>query len=224
MAMSVVDLDPCRRSYSAGERLADAMVHGVGISAAIAGSAYLILSSLAQDSSGKLFAVVVYVTGMIAMFIASAAYNLHYGTRWRGALRRCDHAAIFLMIAGTYTPFTTQLHAGMAAIGLTASIWTMSLAGVVMKFRAAELFEKYGESIYLGLGWSSLLVMAPLAGDLKASSLSAVVIGGALYSIGVIFHRWERLKFQNAIWHLFVLCAAMAHYVAILDAVVLPSA
>ena len=221
MAMSVVDSNPLRRAQTRAEILADSCVHAFGVVAAIGGSAILVVSASAEGGVGKISSVVVYALGLLAMFTASAAYNLCYATSWRGVLRRCDHAAIFLMIAGTYTPFTTQLHVGASAALITVAIWATSLAGVLLKFRAPELFERIPVWLYLGLGWASVAVLAPLVERLSLHVFAAVVLGGSLYTIGVAFHCWERLKYQNAIWHVFVLSAAAVHYVAILRGVVL---
>ncbi len=221
MTLSPVDLDPRRREQSAQELRADSCVHAAGIAAALAGSAYLILHTAQQGDAAKLPAVAIYAIGLLAMFGASAAYNLHYTSPRRAILRRCDHSAIFLMIAGTYTPFTTLMHSGWMAVALTCAVWVLCLAGIALKFGAPELFERLSDWLYLGLGWASIAVLAPLIGCVAPHCLAAAGLGGLLYTVGVFFHRWERLRFQNAIWHVFVLCAAGAHYFAVLTGVVL---
>ena len=119
------------RVHSKAEQLADLCVHVLGLMVAVAGT--IVLAVLALDSAGKLAAVMVYAGGLLAMLGASAAYNVGYDTRFRALFRRFDHSAIFLMIAGTYTPFTTSFFSGWAAAGLTALIWGLSLAGIVLK-------------------------------------------------------------------------------------------
>ena len=215
-----VDKHPCRRPQSRSEFVADSCVHAVGIGVALVGALILVGVTSFRGDLGKVAAISIYGFGMILMFAASAAYNIFYASRWRPVLRRCDHAAIFLMIAGTYTPFTTQLHTGLTAAFLTCTIWSVCGVGIAIKIFAPDLFEKIAVGIYLGLGWASVAVLAPLVGGLALTTLVATVIGGALYSVGVLFHCWDNLKFQNAIWHVFVLMAAAAHYVAIFTGVV----
>lgn len=220
MPLSAIDANPSRRAQSRAEVLADACIHAISVVAALAGSAVLIVAAMRHSGAGATAAICVYSLGMIAMFSASAAYNLLYASRWRALLRRCDHAAIFLMIAGTYTPFTTQWHTGVYAILLTGGIWATAGTGIALKIFAPAIFERIAVVLYLGLGWTSIVVLAPLAGDIAWSTLIAILVGGALYSVGVLFHRWDSLKFQNAIWHVFVACAATTHYVAVLGGVV----
>ena len=220
MAVSVVDLNPPRRSHSSGERVADACVHALGLVASVVGAIILVRQTATRDP-GKIGSISVYALCLVAMVSASAAYNIGYHTRYRPLFRRCDHAAIFLLIAGTYTPFTMHMHAGALALDLTATIWMVACAGVGMKFRAPVQFEKWSDSIYLGLGWMSIPVLWPIASSLPGDCLALVMIGGAIYSVGVIFHRWEGLTYHNAIWHVFVLVAAGCHYESILTGVVL---
>jgi hemolysin III len=220
MTLSSIDLCPPRRPHTRSEWKLDACVHALGIVAAVVGSIALI--SIAGDREpGKLGAISVYAFCLIAMFAASAAYNIGYHSRYRPLFRRCDHSAIFLLIAGTYTPFTIHLHAGLFSLALTSAVWFAALAGIALKFRAPFMFERFSDTIYLALGWASIPVIMPVAGDIPGISLAAIAIGGALYSIGVVFHRWEGLTYHNAIWHVFVLVAACCHYEAVLTGVLL---
>jgi hemolysin III len=158
---------------------------------------------------------------MIAMFSFSAAYNLARNSRWRATLRRCDHAAIFVMIAGTYTPFTLLRLDGVWSWGLTTAVWTIAGAGMLIKLcRRCDL--RYASAApYLLLGWIGLIAIDPLFRSVGMETLALIAAGGALYTIGVGFHVWERLPFQNAIWHGFVLAAAAVHYAAVVYGVVL---
>jgi hemolysin III len=134
-------------------------------------------------------------------------------------LRRLDHSAIFLMIAGTYTPFTTRLLEGGAALWSTVWIWSMALGGILLKLRMPRLFERVSVAIYLALGWSVVAVYGPIAAALKGWPLALLFVGGALYTLGVCFHLRERWRFHNAIWHVFVLAAASCHFTSILTGV-----
>lgn len=210
------ELPPLLRHHSSGERWLDAIVHGVAILAALAGGCTLVVIVSWQDHVLKLAAMATYVAGLLAMLVASAAYNLSPQAKDRALLRSLDHAAIFLMIGGTYTPFLTQLPSLALAAAMTVIIWLACLVGIAIKLLRPRLFERLSVGLYLALGWSGLLVLGPLMSRLPVSSFIGLVAGGLLYSIGVLFHISHRLKYQNAIWHIFVVSAASCHYVAIL--------
>ena len=151
----------------------------------------------------------------------STAYHIQRPSERREFLRRLDHAAIFVMIAGTYTPFTACVLDGAYAIWFTAAIWVAALAGVAVKLAYSRRFEWASIAVYLTLGWSVVIFMQPLLAALDRPTLILLVSGGVLYSIGAGIHRWRRLPFHDAIWHGLVLIAAGCHYAAILQRVVL---
>ena len=154
------------------------------------------------------------------MFLASAAYNLA-SPRRRPLLRRLDHAAIFLMIAGSYTPFTTQRLTGAWAWGMTAAVWTLALAGAAGKLFLPGLGKGFWVVLYLALGWVALIAVRPLLADVSILALALLAAGGLIYSLGVIVYLRKTLPFRRAIWHGFVTAAAATHFVAILTGVVL---
>jgi hemolysin III len=203
------------------ELAADCIIHILGIAAGSIGGATLVALIAARGNWLQLGALLIYAIGMIAMFCCSAAYNLARNSPWRAALRRCDHAAIFVMIAGTYTPFTLLRLDGAWSWGLTTAVWTMAGIGMLMKLcRRCDL--RYASlAPYLVLGWIGIIAIDPLFQSLGWHTLGLVGVGGLLYMIGVLFHVWERLPFQNAIWHGFVLAAASVHYAAVVTGVVL---
>jgi hemolysin III len=207
--------------YRAGELAADRLIHVIGTLAGVVGSAVL-LGIAAGVSDRPIFAAtLVYCVCLLAMLVCSAAYNLADDGSRRGFLRRLDHAAIFLMIAGTYTPFTTcRLH-GVWAIGLTGAVWTGAVTGAAMKLICPRRVDRASLVAYLALGWMILLGMRPMLGSVDAPILVLIMVGGVLYSIGSGFHLWRTLPFHDAVWHGFVLGAASCHYAAILHGVVL---
>jgi hemolysin III len=166
-------------------------------------------------------ASLVYSVCLVTMLGCSAAYNLASNASGREFLRQLDHAAIFLMIAGTYTPFTIcRLH-GFWAIGMTAAVWTGAVTGAVIKLICPRRIERVSTVAYLALGWIILVGMRPLLSSVDVETAVLIGVGGVLYSIGTGFHLWRGLPFHNAIWHSFVLVAASCHYAAILHGVVL---
>ena len=207
--------------YRASELAADRVIHMMGTLAGAVGSAILVGMAAAVAVLPTVFASLVYSVCLVAMLGCSAAYNLASNTSRRKFLRRLDHATIFLMIAGTYTPFTTcRLH-GAWAIGMTGVVWTGAVTGAVVKLMCPRRIERVSTAAYLALGWIILVGMRPLLSSVDVQTAVLLGVGGALYSIGTGLYLWRALPFHNAIWHSFVLVAASCHYAAILHGVVL---
>ena len=219
--MSAATTAAAVRHPSRSELAADCIVHILGIAAGSIGGATLVALIAMRGNWLELGALLIYATGMLAMFCCSAAYNLARNTRWRTALRRCDHAAIFVMIAGTYTPFTLLRLDGAWSWGLTTAVWTIAGIGMVVKLCQRCDLRYASVAPYLLLGWIGIIAIDPLFQSLGWHTLGLIGIGGLLYMVGVGFHVWERLPFQNAIWHGFVLAAAAVHYAAVFNGVVL---
>ena len=207
--------------YRAGELAADRVIQMIGILGGVVGSAILVGGAANVADRPTLSASLVYSVCLLTMLGSSAAYHLASNASRRGFLRQVDHAAIFLMIAGTYTPFTTcRLH-GVWAIGMTAAVWMGAVTGAVMKLICPRGVERGSIVAYLALGWMILAAVRPMLGSVDARTTLLIGVGGVLYTIGVGFHLWRALPFHNAIWHSFVLVAASCHYAAILHGVVL---
>jgi hemolysin III len=153
------------------------------------------------------------------MLVLSATYNLWPVSRAKWVLRRFDHSAIYVLIAATYTPFFIQVKDSIFAVVLLISVWCVAVGGTVLKLVLPGRFDRVSVGLYLAMGWSGLMLYDSVVSALPAMALWLVVAGGALYSLGVIFHAWQRLRFQNAIWHCFVLLGAACHYTAVLDLV-----
>lgn len=208
------------RPQSPAELAADRAIHIAGIAVAVPAAALMVVYSY-PGGALKLAAILLYVVGLIAMLSCSAAYNLVRDHACRPALRRCDHAAIFAMIAGTYTPFTLLSLSGGWSAGLTAIIWSLALSGMALRLWSPRGMRTLSVAPYLLLGWVGLTAIFPLLTALGPTTFALIVLGGLLYSVGVVFHVWTSLPFQNAIWHGFVLTGAVTHYFAILNGVVL---
>lgn len=160
--------------------------------------------------------IVIYTIGLLSMLGFSAAYNTCPITHMKWLLRRFDHSANYVMIAGTYTPFIGQLKGDFVSIGLLIGVWLTAVVGVTLKLLLPGRFDRLAVVLHLILGWSGAVFYEPVAATLPSLSIWLLAAGGALYSAGVIFHGWQSLRFQNVIWHGFVLVAACCHYTAIL--------
>jgi hemolysin III len=208
-----------RWNYDRAELIADGVVHGVGVFFGLVAATVLIVLTAVYASALDIVVVSVYVAGLLAMLVLSATYNLWPVSRAKWVLRRFDHSAIYLLIAATYTPFIVELKDSIFAMALLAGVWCLAIAGIVLKLVAPGRFDRVSVGLYLAMGWSGLMLYDRVVAALPALALWLVVAGGVLYSLGVIFHAWRRLRFQNAIWHCFVLLGAACHYTAVLDLV-----
>jgi hemolysin III len=200
--------------YDRGETLADAVVHILGVIMAIAGAAVLIVIAM-HGTVAQFAAAAIYLAGLLAMFGFSAAYNLWPVSPFKWWLRRFDHSAIYLLIAATYTAFMLPMQGAVPTIML-ATIWAAALAGMTIKLLWPGRFDRTSVALYLIMGWSGVFTIGPITAALAPLTLVLIAIGGVLYTVGVVFHAWRGLRFQNAIWHGFVLTAALCHYAAVM--------
>jgi hemolysin III len=206
-------------NYDRAELIADGIVHIVGICFGLIAATTLIVLTAVYASARDVAVVSVYVAGLLAMLVLSATYNLWPISRAKWVLRRFDHSAIYILIAATYTPFIMELKDSYFAIALLTGVWCVAIVGVVLKLALPGRFDRLSVGLYLAMGWSGMMLYDAVVRALPTTALWFVVAGGVLYSLGVIFHAWQRLRFQNAIWHGFVLLGAACHYTAVLDLV-----
>jgi hemolysin III len=202
--------------YSRGERIADAVVHALGVSAALIGCTALAVTASRPVGTRLAVALGLYAAGLLAMLGCSALYNLANEGSRKALLRRLDHAAIFAMIAGTYTPVALLAISGTWGWGLLGVVWAGAAGGVVLKLLAPGRFERASTAAYLLLGWAGLAALDPLTSALPPRDLALLAGGGLLYSLGVAVHLSTRLPYHNALWHAFVLAAAACHYAVVL--------
>lgn len=208
-----------RWNYDRAELWADGVVHAIGVTSGVAAAAVLVTLACLFAAPHEIAAVSIYVSGLVLMLTMSATYNLWPVSRWKWWLRRLDHSAIYVLIAATYTPFIIKMERSLISGMLLAGVWSVAVLGIVLKLRFPGRFDRLAIGLYLAMGWSGVMVYDSIANALPASVLALIAVGGILYSAGVIFHIWERLRFQNAIWHSFVLLGAGCHYSAVLDLV-----
>src|SRR4051812_15969337 len=208
-----------RWNYDRAELIADGVVHGVGVLGGLVAATVLVVLTAVYATAFEIVAVSVYVAGLLAMLVLSATYNLWPVSRAKWILRRFDHSAIYLLIAATYTPIIMAVKENLFAMVLLAGVWFVAIVGVVLKLMLPGRYDRLAVGLFLAMGWSGIMLYDAVVTALPAMALWFVVAGGALYSFGVIFHAWHRLRFQNAIWHGFVLAGAACHYTAVLDLV-----
>jgi hemolysin III len=208
-----------RWNYDRIELIADGVVHAVGILFGLIAATVLVVLTAVYASALSIVAVSIYVAGLLSMLVLSATYNLWPVSRTKWVLRRFDHSAIYVLIAATYTPFILELKDSVFAIVLLAGVWCVAIFGIVLKLGWPGRFDKISTGLYLALGWSGAMLYDSGLTSLPKLALWLVLIGGGLYSLGVIFHSWRRLRFQNVIWHCFVLLGAACHYTAVMDLV-----
>lgn len=208
-------------TYSRYEQIADMAVHAVGVLGALVAVPVLItLAAIGENSeAGFIAAVAVYGTTLLIMLSISAGYNfsvlVRSGGRLLDWLRRADHAAIYVKIAGTYTPYAV-LAGGPVGRWLLIGVWSGALVGLAGKLFAPHRWERASIVLYLALGWIFVIAAGPIIAAISTASLVLIFVGGGLYTVGVLFHLWSRLPYQNAIWHVFVLLASFVFYAAVL--------
>jgi hemolysin III len=195
-------------------------VHIVGLTLALVGGIVLLVLAVRAGSISRVVGVSIYGAGVLAMLAFSTAYNFAKA-RYRPVLRRLDHAGIFLMIAGSYTPFTIHNLTGPWAWGMTIAVWSIAAVGALGKLFLPKVDRRLWVAVYLALGWLVVIALKPMIDHVYWVALLLLAAGGVLYSTGVIFYVNKRLKFSRAIWHGHVVAAAAAHWTAVLIGVVL---
>lgn len=218
------DLDMIEHYRTPGEKLADLWVHIVGLALAGIGGIVLAVLAAVYSGFGATVATSIYAFCLIAMLSISTVYNQIRPCAARPILRRLDEAAIFLMIAGSYTPFTTQRFEGWWSIGFSVLVWAIAFGGVFAKLALPRLSDAVWSAVYVGFGWVAVLALKPMMDTVHPIALGLLVAGGVIYTAGVFVFISSKVKFRRAIWHGFVVTGAMTHWAAVLVGVVLAPA
>ena len=218
--MTLSDLLPSLHYPTRLEKLVDGWVHGVALGLFTLAVGVALGLAIWQGGLPMASAIAVYAVCVLTMIGCSMAYNLAEDSKRKSLLRRFDHAAIFLMIAGTYTPFTTIRFDGSWAVGMTTVIWALALIGAGGKLFLPNIGKKVWIVFYVAMGWLIVAALGPMLEGVPLAGLILLAVGGALYTIGIPFYVWEKLPFRRAIWHGFVMAAAGVHYAAVLTGVV----
>ncbi|MFC3394394.1 PAQR family membrane homeostasis protein TrhA [Brenneria rubrifaciens] len=202
--------------YSLAEEIANSVSHGIGLVLGIVGLVLLLVQAVNSGADGVAIASYsLYGGSIVLLFLASTLYHAISSPRIKHWLKKFDHCAIYVLIAGTYTPFLLVGLDSPLADGLMVVIWSMALSGIVFKLAFAHRFEVLSLVTYLVMGWLSLVVIYQLAMTLSVAGITLLAIGGVVYTLGVIFYASERIPYNHAIWHGFVLGGSVCHFLAI---------
>ena len=204
-----------------GEELANALTHGLGAIAALVGGGVLVTLAALHGDSWQLAAAIVFASSLLLLYVASTLYHASRHPLARARLKVFDHCAIYLLIAGTYTPFTLIGLRGKLGRNLFIAIWALALAGIVFKLFFTGRFKLVSTLIYIAMGWLVVLAIKPVMAALDAWTFGWLLAGGLAYTLGTVFYHRPGLRYSHAIWHLFVVTGSVCHYIAVL-AQVLP--
>jgi hemolysin III len=205
-----------KRHQTLGEEIANSVSHGVGFLGAVAVTPILIIKAI-PDGAAAIVASSIFGTTMILLYLSSTLYHAFPHSKTKRVFNIMDHGAIFLLIAGTYTPFTLGVLYGPWGWSLFGVVWAIAVLGVVIKSVKGAVSSKLSTALYLGMGWIAVIAARPLWVGLPAWGLFWLIAGGAMYSLGVIFFVKEKMKYSHFIWHLFVLAGTACHVVAVIE-------
>lgn len=203
--------------YTTGEEIANAVTHGVAALMSIAGLAILVGFSVAYSGSTTVItAVSVFGASMIFLYVASTLYHAIPNPKAKQILQRLDHSMIFVLIAGSYTPFCLVTLEGVTGISLCIAVWAIAFAGIVLQGILIKKSKWLNSLLYLAMGWLVILVIEPLIENLPNGGLWLLTAGGLCYSLGVIFYVWKAIPFNHALWHLFVFAGTVLQFLSVL--------
>ncbi|MEO6800331.1 MAG: hemolysin III family protein [Rhodanobacter sp.] len=202
--------------YSLGDELASSVIHGIGIVLSIAGLAILVAFAAVHGNALSVVACAVFGTSLVLLYTASTLYHSISLAAAKPTLRALDHIAIYVLIAGTYTPFTLITLPGVWGWSLFAAVWTLALTGSALELGLLKRYHKLAVLLYLGMGWIGMVAFEPLSRQLQAGGTALLLAGGLAYTLGVPFYLWRRLPYHHALWHVFVLAGSVLHFLAVL--------
>ena len=202
-------------AYTPREEFANSLTHGLGAGLSVAGLVLLIVRSAQHGNTWHVVSTAIFGASLLLLYTASTLYHSLRGERLKQVLQKFDHAAIFLLIAGTYTPFVLVTLRGPWGWSLFGVVWGLAVAGVTLKFWLAGRFRLISTLIYLAMGWLVLVAIKPLVAALPAGGLQLLIAGGLCYTGGAAFYLWKRLPYHHAIWHVFVLAGSACHWAAV---------
>ena len=202
------------------EELLNSITHGIGLALSIAGFVALLILAITRGTGWQIASCAIYGTTLVVLYAASTLYHGIPVPTLKRLFRILDHSAIYLLIAGTYTPFLLVNLRGPLGWTLLAIVWTLAAAGILLKFWFVERLPILSTLVYLLIGWLALIAIKPLIAAVPHSGLAWLLAGGALYSFGVVFYASKKIPYAHAIWHVFVIAGSICHYVAVLLCVI----
>ncbi len=203
------------RAWSFGEEVAHSLTHGIGLVLGLVGLVFLLILAARTGDPWRIVACAVYATTLVLLYLASTLYHALSFTRARHVLQVLDHSAIFLLIAGSYTPFALVSLRGPWGWTLLGIVWSLAIVGIATKVVFGPRWPVISTVLYLGMGWTVLVALKPLVEHVAPGGLAWLFAGGLAYTGGVVFYAWDRLRYSHAIWHVFVLAGSACHYVAV---------
>jgi hemolysin III len=204
------------------EELANAVTHGIGLVMSTAGFVILLVLAALRGSAWHIVSCAIYGATLVCLYAASTLYHGIRSPRLKRVLKILDHSAIYLLIAGTYTPFLLVNLRGPWGWSLFGVVWGVTLAGIFFKFWFVDHFQILSTTVYLLMGWLAVIAVRPLLLMVPVSGLVWLLAGGLMYTAGVVFFAWKRIPYNHVIWHIFVLAGSTCHYFAVLCSVILP--
>lgn len=202
--------------YSFADELASSVIHGVGIVLSIAGLATLVAFAALHGNALMVVACAVFGASLVLLYTASTLYHSVSVVAAKPALRALDHIAIYVLIAGTYTPFTLIALPGVWGWSLFAAVWMLALLGSALELGLLGRYRKLAVLLYVGMGWIGMIAFKPLSEHLQSGGTALLLAGGLAYTLGVPFYLWRRLPYHHALWHVFVLAGSVLHFLAVL--------
>ncbi|MCF6356385.1 MAG: hemolysin III family protein [Draconibacterium sp.] len=205
------------RTLSIGEEIFNSITHGIGTLLSIAALVLLVLNAVVKGNVWHIVSFSIFGTTLVLLYLSSTLYHSFTKEKIKNLFARFDHAAIFLLIAGTYTPLLLTVVRGTLGWILFGIIWGVAIAGVVVRSIYLTKFRKLMVGVYVAMGWMFVVAIIPLINNLPGISLLFLLLGGVFYSLGVIFYVWRNLKYGHGIWHLFVLAGSIMHFFSIIN-------
>jgi hemolysin III len=204
-----------RRAWSFGEELAHSVTHGVGLLASVAGLVVLVVPAAGTGDPWRIVACSIYAATLVLLYATSTLYHALSATRARRVLQVLDHSAIFLLIAGTYTPFALVNLRGPWGWTLFGIVWGLAVAGVTAKAVFGARWPIISTALYIAMGWTAVIAVKPMLAHVAPGGIAWLVAGGLAYTGGVVFYGWQRLRYSHAVWHVFVLAGSVCHFIAV---------
>jgi hemolysin III len=204
------------KNYSTGEEIMNGITHGIGAGLSIAGLVILVVLAALYGDPWHIVSFSIFGATLIILYSASMLYHSIPGPRAKTILKKLDHSAIYLLIAGTYTPFVLVSIRGAWGWSIFGVVWALALFGIAMKFISVFRFQKLAIALYLFMGWLGVIAAKEIAGAISTPSLVLLVAGGLSYTAGVIFYALRKMPFNHGVWHIFVLCGSVSHFFSVL--------